>query len=240
LILAKLEDAYVTKYEILALLVSALCHDVNHDQYENSVAYSLLLHQSGFLESVHITATLQIFEDPECNLLKSLGQREEALVWQLVVELILATDMSIHFDILQEFRKLLEADEFRPQAKQPDRILLLKIFLKAADLADVMRPTSDFSNWTPDLAEEFYRTGDLSMITDVVAAGVAPTYEKLDREAALMRFLNDVCFPLAQLLPGLGVAMKQIPETVKDNIQKWAKKTNQPVPQFGAPPREPR
>jgi hypothetical protein len=240
LILAKLEGSYVPKYEILALLLSALCHDVNHDVYENSIAYSLLLHESGFLESVHITTAQQIFEDPECSILRSLGRREETLVWQLVVELILGTDMSMHFNILQQFRQLVEAEQFSPQGKLPHRMLMLKMFLKAADLADVLRPTSDFSKWTPDLAEEFYRTGDLSKITGVVVAAADPTYEKLDREAALMGFLKDVCWPLAQLLPRVGIAMKQIPEIVKDNMKKWAKKTDRPVPQFEAPSKGPR
>ena len=94
-------------------------HDFDHPGRTNAFLVStfapqaLLYNDRSVLENYHTaTAWTLFFSDPEYNWLRSLDQAEFKRFRFLVVELILATDLKRHFDILADFNaKVSRKDE---------------------------------------------------------------------------------------------------------------------------------
>jgi len=85
-------------------------HDYDHPGRTNAFLVStfapqaLLYNDRSVLENYHAaTAWTLFFSDTEYNWLRSLDRAEFKRFRFLVVELILATDLKRHFDILAEF-----------------------------------------------------------------------------------------------------------------------------------------
>jgi cAMP-specific phosphodiesterase 4 len=158
-------------------------------------------------------------------------------MWRIILELILAKDMGLHFVVIRQLADLVESGEFNISGQSAHRLLLMKVLLKCADMAPVMRPLVDPGRWDVGLAEKFFRTGHLEE-AKLVHSGQPPTYENLDKEESMMGFFCGVCLPLAAVLVKACSSLKAIPDILKGNIQKWAKATKRPVPQFAPPARK--
>jgi cAMP-specific phosphodiesterase 4 len=231
---AKLNAALIGDFELLAFLVAALCHDISHEEYADRSETSLAVPQSvlfrlpGALESETLQSLVETLSDPDIDLFIGLGDRDRQSMWTMITKHILATAMSAHFSVIDHVRRLLDDDGFDPVSEAEHRMLLLAVLLKCADLADVMRPLVGNRTLTADIAEEFLRGVEPRYLADYVFTKGG----YIDREASLMTFLKNVCLPLAQLLARIIPQLKTVAQQVKDNIQKWARQTHQPVPQF--------
>lgn len=85
-------------------------HDYDHPGRTNAFLVSsfapqaLMYNDKSVLENYHAaTAWTLFFSDPEYNWLRCLDRAEFKRFRLLVIELILATDLKRHFDILDEF-----------------------------------------------------------------------------------------------------------------------------------------
>jgi hypothetical protein len=105
-------------------------------------------------------------------------------VRQLVIGIVLATDMAVHFDLLERFTKAAAAAAAAGGA-WPERPLLLQMVVHLADLSNPSRPFPLARRWAELVVAEFLAQGERE-----AAAGlpVSPMCDK-----AL------VCTPKAQL-----------------------------------------
>lgn len=97
--------------ELLAIYTSAIIHDVDHPGVSNNFLIavqspmSILYNDKSVLENHHCTKAFMILQKPECNFVQSLDSSQYKLFRNLVVEMVLATDLSHHFSILSTFKK---------------------------------------------------------------------------------------------------------------------------------------
>ena len=88
----------------------------------------------------------------------------------LVIELVLATDMALHMDLVSAFKARASSGlslDLVSKTKA-DRLLLMKIALKSADISNVARPLHIYSKWTTKLTEEFFNQVCLDSIMLVI------------------------------------------------------------------------
>jgi hypothetical protein len=66
------------------------------------------------LENFHIATSWKVLMQPECNIIESLSPAEQKEFRQIFIEVIMATDLSKHWDLLSRFnaRVSLHNDRF--------------------------------------------------------------------------------------------------------------------------------
>lgn len=100
----------ITDYEILATVIASLGHDVGHPGFNNRYMTSSQSHLAviyndiSVLEMMHSALTFELMMVSKNNILKELGYEDLTRVRKLIIEMILATDMSQHFSILETFK----------------------------------------------------------------------------------------------------------------------------------------
>ena len=97
--------------ELLAIYTSAIIHDVDHPGVSNNFLISInspmsiLYNDQSILENHHCSKAFITLQKPDCNFLQTLDNSQYKLFRNLVVEMVLATDLSHHFSILSKFKK---------------------------------------------------------------------------------------------------------------------------------------
>ena len=129
----------LTDLDCLALLLSAMCHDLEHPGLTNSYhvatrsPLALRYHDSSVLENHHACCAFTLLE--RSGLVAHLAPAENAELRKTIVEAVLATDMSVHGDLLARvtarvvaMREAAEAAEAAPagavdaQPAEPSRV----------------------------------------------------------------------------------------------------------------------
>eukprot|EP00002_Diphylleia_rotans_P029267 TRINITY_DN5950_c0_g1_i4.p1 TRINITY_DN5950_c0_g1~~TRINITY_DN5950_c0_g1_i4.p1 ORF type:complete len:1360 (-),score=279.66 TRINITY_DN5950_c0_g1_i4:394-4473(-) len=151
---------YMTNTDIFALLVSALCHDLDHPGVSNSFEVNsksplaLRYNDVSVQENHHASVCFTLMRDPANNILANLQPDEYKEFRKTTVASILATDMSQHFEVLMKFKNILLSEDFSRDSKE-HRQLLVSILLHCSDLSNQVRPTSIATKWSQWLREEF-------------------------------------------------------------------------------------
>lgn len=95
--------------EVLILIVSCICHDLDHPGYNNiyqinaRTELALRYNDISPLENHHCSVAFRVLEAPECNILASLDNPTYRIVREGIIRCILATDMARHNEILGQF-----------------------------------------------------------------------------------------------------------------------------------------
>ena len=225
-------DKILTKFELLALLVSAVCHDANHDGFTNvynvkaETPLGILFKNQSVMETHHCQVSIGIISKEDCNIFSSLNSQEYITMWQTMISLILSTDMARHFEILKQFNGLFDENKFTLNIRE-HRILLMQLLLKTADISNVSRPFEIANRWCDILCEEFFRQGDLEAAQGMEYTSDLNDKAHLDKPKSQIGFYTFVCLPLYQAVakqcPQLEINVQQ----VKVNLAKWKKATEE-------------
>ncbi|XP_033927387.1 dual specificity calcium/calmodulin-dependent 3',5'-cyclic nucleotide phosphodiesterase 1B [Melopsittacus undulatus] len=151
---------YLTELEVLAIIFAAAIHDYEHTGTTNSFHIqtksdcAILYNDRSVLENHHISAAFRLMQDEEMNIFVNLTKDEFAELRALVIEMVLATDMSCHFQQVKSMKTALQ------QLERIDKSKVLSLLLHAADISHPTKQWSVHSRWTKALMEEFFRQGD--------------------------------------------------------------------------------
>jgi len=153
---------WLTDLEIFATLVAALIHDYEHTGTTNNFHVqsgsdtAMLYNDRAVLENHHISAAFRVLKDDDCNILQNLSRDEYRELRTLIIDMVLATDMSFHFQQLKNMRNLLTLD-----SPQVDKSKALSLVLHCCDISHPAKKWDLHHKWTMLLLEEFFRQGDL-------------------------------------------------------------------------------
>ncbi|XP_064598070.1 dual specificity calcium/calmodulin-dependent 3',5'-cyclic nucleotide phosphodiesterase 1A-like [Liolophura sinensis] len=151
---------WLTDLEVFATLIAALIHDFEHTGTTNNFhimtgsELALLYNDKAVLENHHISSCFKMFKEEEYNILANLSREEYREFRSLVIDMVLATDMSYHFQQIKNMKNLLS---------MPENIDKSKALSLVVHCADISHPAKDLAlhiNWTERLLEEFFRQGD--------------------------------------------------------------------------------
>lgn len=149
-----------------AIVLAAAVHDVGHPGNNNGFEVSahtklaLIYNDRSVLENYHCSeAFITMTQDKDCNVLGDLIDDERNAIRHVMIESILATDMTKHFEIIGKWNAKLEAKNFNFDVME-DKSLALCVIIKMADIGHTSKPLELHKLWTASLSEEFYRQGD--------------------------------------------------------------------------------
>ncbi|XP_077997949.1 dual specificity calcium/calmodulin-dependent 3',5'-cyclic nucleotide phosphodiesterase 1A-like [Glandiceps talaboti] len=151
---------WLTDLEIFACLLAALIHDYEHTGTTNNFhvnsrsEIALLYNDRAVLENHHISGAFKVMLDEDKNILVNLSQEEYRDFRSLVIDMVLATDMSYHFHQIKQMKNLLSVPE------NIDKPKALSLVLHCADISHPAKDWPIHYKWTEFLMEEFFRQGD--------------------------------------------------------------------------------
>ncbi|XP_077185384.1 dual specificity calcium/calmodulin-dependent 3',5'-cyclic nucleotide phosphodiesterase 1B isoform X2 [Paroedura picta] len=150
----------LTEIEVLAIIFAAAIHDYEHTGTTNSFHIqtksdtAILYNDRSVLENHHISAVFRMMQEDEMNILVNLNKDEFMELRSLVIEMVLATDMSCHFQQVKTVKTSIQ------QLERIDKAKALSLLLHAADISHPTKQWTVHSRWTKALMEEFFRQGD--------------------------------------------------------------------------------
>eukprot|EP00191_Tetraselmis_sp_GSL018_P003214 CAMPEP_0177604164 /NCGR_PEP_ID=MMETSP0419_2-20121207/15961_1 /TAXON_ID=582737 /ORGANISM="Tetraselmis sp., Strain GSL018" /LENGTH=665 /DNA_ID=CAMNT_0019098107 /DNA_START=632 /DNA_END=2626 /DNA_ORIENTATION=+ len=167
--------------ENLAMLNAAVVHDFKHPQLTNAflvhneMPMALQFNDQAVAENYALRESRMLVYDPELNFTNFHHPDDPHRdAWKkltdIVMSMVLATDMGRHFSILSQFKmhvvdnKALRGKTtkqmWRAMGKE-QRSLTLQMAIKVADLGHNSLPIELSKQWVMRLEEEFFRQGDL-------------------------------------------------------------------------------
>ena len=159
------------KLDLLALLVSCLCHDIDHPGTTNTfqvlVASELaLLHNDqAVLENHHAATTFSLLSSPSTSIISplnsSLCQADCRALRKMIITAILSTDMARHFDMCHD----LDSQEPECQSinwrSDADRQFVINLITHSSDLSGQITPLHIALQWEERVTLEFMRQSAL-------------------------------------------------------------------------------
>jgi len=108
--------------DVFALLLAAICHDVDHvgltADFLGGTALDLLYNERSPMESHHLTTTFRILGHPKCNVLAGVAQADRKALRSSIVACVLGTDMARHAQFLALGRDAQPLPPPRPRDRQ--------------------------------------------------------------------------------------------------------------------------
>ncbi|XP_004375504.1 dual specificity calcium/calmodulin-dependent 3',5'-cyclic nucleotide phosphodiesterase 1A isoform X1 [Trichechus manatus latirostris] len=151
---------WLTELEILAMVFAAAIHDYEHTGTTNNFHIqtrsdvAILYNDRSVLENHHVSAAYRLMQEEEINILANLSKDDWRDLRNLVIEMVLSTDMSGHFQQIKTIRNSLQ------QPEGIDRAKTMSLILHAADISHPAKCWQLHHRWTMALMEEFFRQGD--------------------------------------------------------------------------------
>ncbi|XP_044531512.1 calcium/calmodulin-dependent 3',5'-cyclic nucleotide phosphodiesterase 1C [Gracilinanus agilis] len=149
---------WLTELEIFAIIFSAAIHDYEHTGTTNNFHIqtrsdpAILYNDRSVLENHHISAAYRLLqEDEEMNILSNLSKDDWREFRTLVIEMVMATDMSCHFQQIKAMKTALQ------QPEAIDKPKALSLMLHTADISHPAKAWDLHHRWTMSLLEEFFR-----------------------------------------------------------------------------------
>ena len=212
----------VQPLDVLALLVAAIGHDIEHTGQNNAFHVStatdlaIVYNDKSVLENHHSARLFALLRDPQCDLLAPLSVAQRREVRDAVVAMILGTDMAVHFKNVDRLSAAISAGSFDLSNKD-DKTFVLEIVLHSADIANPCRTDHIYRQWTEKVMEEFYNQGDAEK-----AAGL-PVSKFFDRDApnvprCQVGFINFIVMPLYNVLADL-LDVAPLVDNLKRNLE---------------------
>uniref|UniRef100_A0A158PAW1 Phosphodiesterase n=1 Tax=Angiostrongylus cantonensis TaxID=6313 RepID=A0A158PAW1_ANGCA len=147
--------------ELLAVLFGALIHDYEHTGHTNNFHiqsgsnFALLYNDRSVLENHHVSACFRLLKEEDKNIFSHLTRDEFRELRNMVIEIVLATDMSTHFVQIKTMKNMLSLPE------GIDKNKALCLIVHACDISHPSKPWLLHQRWTEGVLEEFFRQGDL-------------------------------------------------------------------------------
>ncbi|XP_029282270.1 calcium/calmodulin-dependent 3',5'-cyclic nucleotide phosphodiesterase 1A-like [Cottoperca gobio] len=151
---------WLSELEILAMVFAAAIHDFEHTGTTNNFhiharsEVAILYNDRSVLENHHVSAAYRLMAEEDMNILVNLNKDDWRELRALVIEMVMSTDMSCHFQQIKTMKNAVT------QTLSLDKVKVLSLMLHAADISHPAKAWPLHYRWTHSLMEEFFRQGD--------------------------------------------------------------------------------
>jgi len=171
LLLSPALESVFTNLEILAAIFAAAIHDVDHPGVTNqflvnsSSDLALMYNDESVLENHHLAVAFKLLQNPEMDILACLTKKQRGSLRKMVIDMVLATDMSKHMSLLADLKTTVETKKVAGSGvlvldNYTDRIQVLQNMVHCADLSNPTKPLQIYRKWVDRIMEEFFMQGD--------------------------------------------------------------------------------
>ncbi|XP_044311854.1 cAMP-specific 3',5'-cyclic phosphodiesterase 4C [Varanus komodoensis] len=226
-------DAIFSDLEILAVIFAAAIHDVDHPGVSNQFLINtnselaLMYNDISVLENHHLAVGFKLLQEENCNIFQNFSNKERLSVRKMVIDMVLATDMSKHMNLLADLKTMVETKKVTNLGvllldNYSDRIQVLQNVLHCADLSNPTKPLPLYRKWTELIMKEFFGQGDIERERGME---ISPMCDKhtASIEKSQVGFIDYVAHPLWETWADLvHPDAQEILDNLEDNRQ-WYK-----------------
>lgn len=107
-------ESVFTDLEVFAAVFSAAIHDVDHPGLTNQYLINkgselaIMYNDDSVLENHHLAVAFKILQHQSRDILGNLHKKQRNVVRKMVIDMVLATDMSKHMSLLAELKTMVE------------------------------------------------------------------------------------------------------------------------------------
>lgn len=182
----------------VAALIAAAIHDVDHPGRTNSFLcnsgseLAVLYNDTAVLESHHAALAFQLtLENDKCNIFKSMERNDYRTLRQSVIDMVLATEMTRHFEHVNKFINsinkpvVVQDDEEASKSQESidsmlktpeNRALIKRMMIKCSDVSNPCRPLDHCIEWAARISEEYFSQTDEEKQLDLPV--VMPVFDR--------------------------------------------------------------
>ncbi|KFP79727.1 cAMP-specific 3',5'-cyclic phosphodiesterase 4B, partial [Acanthisitta chloris] len=239
-------DAVFTDLEILAAIFAAAIHDVDHPGVSNQFLINtnselaLMYNDESVLENHHLAVGFKLLQEEHCDIFQNLTKKQRQTLRKMVIDMVLATDMSKHMSLLADLKTMVETKKVtssgvllldnytdRIQDKiHPDLLsTLMTNCLRTGSWENSLHFSTSFCCWCP--------------LTCCPYCGISPSHRGfwVQVHMSLVGFIDYIVHPLWETWADLVQPDAQdILDTLEDN-RNWYQSM---IPQSPSPPLEER
>ncbi|XP_034289167.1 cAMP-specific 3',5'-cyclic phosphodiesterase 4B isoform X5 [Pantherophis guttatus] len=240
-------DAVFTDLEILAAIFAAAIHDVDHPGVSNQFLINtnselaLMYNDESVLENHHLAVGFKLLQEEHCDIFHNLTKKQRQSLRKMVIDMVLATDMSKHMSLLADLKTMVETKKVTSSGvllldNYTDRIQVLRNMVHCADLSNPTKSLELYRQWTDRIMEEFFQQGDKERERGME---ISPMCDKhtASVEKSQVGFIDYIVHPLWETWADLVQPDAQdILDTLEDN-RNWYQSM---IPQSPSPPLEER
>uniref|UniRef100_A0A674PPG6 Phosphodiesterase n=1 Tax=Takifugu rubripes TaxID=31033 RepID=A0A674PPG6_TAKRU len=236
-------DAVFTDLEILAAIFAAAIHDVDHPGVSNQFLINtnselaLMYNDESVLENHHLAVGFKLLQEDNCDLFQNLTKKQRQSLRKMVIDMVLATDMSKHMSLLADLKTMVETKKVTSSGvllldNYTDRIQVLRNMVHCADLSNPTKSLELYRQWTDRIMDEFFHQGDRERERGME---ISPMCDKhtASVEKSQVGFIDYIVHPLWETWADLVHPDAQdILDTLEDN-RNWYQSM---IPQSPSPP----
>lgn len=218
--------------ERMACLLAAAIHDFEHLGVSNDFLVrtchqrAMMYNDQHVNEHHHVAAAYSVLSRPECDFLENFSQAEWRRLRNVVIELVISTDMANGGKILKSFNEAFGIPAEISQAAlqvpttEKEATLLLQMAIKCADLGHLALKWDVHRQWVSKLEDEFFAQGDrekalghpVSFLMDRTKPGCSKTQTG---------FFKFVVIPLFRSLVAVAPQAQPVLDAVMNNYRDW-------------------
>ncbi|KAM7409650.1 hypothetical protein PAMA_001238 [Pampus argenteus] len=224
-------EAVFTDLEIMAVLFASAIHDVDHPGVTNqflintSSELALMYNDASVLENHHLAVGFKLLQEDNCDIFQNLSKKQRDSLRKMVIDMVLATDMSKHMNFLADMKTMVETKKVTSLGvllldNYSDRIQVLQNMVHCADLSNPTKPLELYRQWTDRIMVEFFTQGDRERDKGM---DISPMCDKHNAsiEKSQVGFIDYIVHPLWETWADLVHPDAQdILDTLEDN-REW-------------------
>lgn len=171
-------NLFLSSFDMTSLFLAGICHDFKHPGKTNNFLISIKdeiatrYNDHSVLENYHVAETFNLINrNKDCDIFEGVKTEEYKLIRKRMVDLVLATDMTMHQGELKfikqqvptlkkgTIRSLFEAEEDKVAFYDLQQ-QFLNVFIHASDVSNPTKPTNVYVQWAQRVVDEFFVQGD--------------------------------------------------------------------------------
>lgn len=230
-------DLYCSQIDVLAMLVSALTHDIAHPGMNNDFfvkskhQLAIRYNDNAVLENMHAAMTFEVLMQPQNNFFTGWHMTEDhfKIFRKLCISVILATDMKVHFELTSDLQNIVKEKVGSVPAldynNQVQKELILKSTVHASDLSNPVLKADLYHAWAYKVVLEFYEQACEEKRLGLPFAPFMEPHpsQRLELAKLQLGFINFVVCPFWNSFGELFPRLSDRTEMLKHNCALWNK-----------------
>ncbi|CAK9302778.1 unnamed protein product [Gordionus sp. m RMFG-2023] len=157
--------------EIFAIIIASAIHDVDHPGYTNQFLINscsdlaIIYNDEAVLENHHLAIAFKILQEPKCDIFVNLNTKKKSILRKLIIDLVLATDMSKHMKVLADLKTMVETKKISGSGdlaleSYAEKNQILQAMIHCGDLSNPTKSLNLYKKWTSLIMEEYFLQGE--------------------------------------------------------------------------------